>query len=188
MAEINEAVLYVQEGFFYTADVDTEFPTDLANPGAAYTTAGNTSIEDLFGMDSEGGEETILGTLQNKRLKQVRQAIIDSFNFNLAQWDEASLKLYFGSNSAALSTDAEPPVATKWIGVPKNPVATERCFLATFTDGVNWLGFWVPRASLFRGDAFSIDNTESFSLLPIKVTPLDSAEYDVPYAVHSLGA
>lgn len=178
----DDAVLQVGTGHFYRGTVGAAAPTDLSAPGVAWTEIGHTSLEDIFSTSSDGGEVTTLGTLQKKTLRQAYSPRTESFAFNLAQWDEDALKLYFGSNAAPIETESI------WLGVPDTPAPTESSFLACFTDGVDWFGFYAPKANLYRGDDMEIGDTESLSLLPITVTPLNHSTNTWKYAVTPMGA
>lgn len=180
MAQNDDAVLQIGSGNFYRAVVGTAPPEDLTDIEVAWSEIGHTSLEDILSMSSEGGEVTTLGTLQKKTLRQARSSLVESWNFNLQQWDEDGVKLYFGSNAAELDVDSI------WLTVPDTPVATESAFLVVVTDGVRYFGMYAPKAELFRGDDFSLEDTESLSSLPIQVTPLNHSDNDFKFAVTPL--
>lgn len=182
MALNDDAVLQVGTGHFYRADIGEAAPTDLSAPGGNWAEIGHTSLEDVFATNSEGGDVTTLGTLQKKTLKQAYSPRTETFTFNLAQWDQEALQLYFGSNAAEIS------VGSIWMGVPDTPAPTQSAFLATFTDGVDWFGFYAPKSELYREDDMEIGDTESLALLPIKVTPLNHSTNTWKYAVTPMGA
>src|SRR5690606_3027773 len=64
MPLIDSAVLKVGAGNYFTAPVGTALPTDLKSPGSEWVNMGHTSLEDILAFESEGGEATVLGTLQ----------------------------------------------------------------------------------------------------------------------------
>jgi hypothetical protein len=179
MALNDDATLVVGTGSFYTAAVDTAFPADPTSPGVSWTDVGHTSLEDIFGITSEGGEQTVLGTLQNKSLRTTYSTRTEQFTFILQQWDAEALALYFGSNAVANGDLLE---------VPTDPDPTQAAFLAVFEDGDNTFAFYAPKAELFRNDDMSLSDTETLAGLPIGVTPLVSGSNAYAYAVTPLGA
>lgn len=182
MPLIDQATLAVGTGHYYTGDVDAPFPTDLLNvPAAAWSEIGHTSIEDIISFDSEGGDASSLGTLQNPTLRTTYSTRTESFAIVLQQFDEASLKLFYGSN-------AKKDSKTGLMQVPTNPVPTTAGFLAVFRDGQNAFAIYAPKAEIYRGDNFEIKDTESFASLPLSVKPLQSGSNDWTYAITPLKA
>lgn len=179
MAINDAAVLQINAGNYLTAPTDTVLPADLTAPEVAWVKVGHTSLEDIFNLSSEGGEATVLGTLQNKALRTTYSTRTDNLKFTLQQFDTASLKLYFGSN-ATLGTAGE-------VQVPINPVPTTAAFLAIFLDGDNVFAFYAPKAEIFRGDDISVSDTESLAGLPLNVKPLISGSNDWAFAITPLG-
>lgn len=173
------AVLQINAGNYLTAAVDTAIPADLSAPGVAWTAVGHTSLEDILNLSSEGGEATVLGTLQNKALRTTYSTRTDNLKFTLQQFDTASLKLYFGSN-ASIGANGE-------VQVPINPVPTTCAFLAIFIDGDNIFALHAPKAEIFRGDDISVSDTESLAGLPINVKPLISGTNDWAFQITPLG-
>ena len=178
MATNDAATLVIGAGNFFTAPTGTAIPLDLTAPAAPWVSVGHTSLEDIFGTESEGGEATVIGTLQNKTLRTKYSARTEKFRFTLQQFDEAGLKLYYGSNA---------PTVGDLIGVPTDPTPTEVAFLAVFIDGTNVFAFYAPKTEVFRADDMSLSDTESLAGLPIGVTPLQHSTNDYTYAVTPLG-
>jgi len=180
MAVIDTATLVIGAGNYFTATVDTVIPPDLTTPGVEWTNVGHTSLEDIFSISSDGGEATVIGTLQNKSLRTSYSTRTETMAFTLQQFDEDSLKLYYGSNS------------TVGIGgellVPANPKPTSSAFLVVFVDGANIFAFHAPKTEIYRSDDLSISDTESLAGLPIGVKPLVSGTNDHTYAVTPLAA
>jgi hypothetical protein len=83
---------------------------------------------------------------------------------NLLQFDEPSLKLYYGSN-AQVDGDG-------YVEIPSSPVATEVAWLVVFYDGETTAGVYAPKVSILRSDDLGISDTENLVQLPVKVTPL----------------
>jgi len=164
MALTNDAVLKVGTGHFYTAPVGTAIPADLRNPGGAWAHMGHTSVADILSAASEGGETTTLRSLQNATLRTTTAARTEAFVMNLLQFDEASLKLYYGSNAAVDGSG--------YVQIPANPVATEVAWLVVFYDGQTTAGVYAPKASILRNTDLTVADTENLVQLPVKVTPL----------------
>lgn len=183
MALTDSATLNIGTGHLYLAPVSTVAPTDFRQPEVAWKEIGHTSLDDIFTVSSEGGDSTVLGTLQSPSLRTTVASRTESFGFNLAQWDEASLKLYFGSNAAVESTGP----AAGLLGVPSKPAPTTNAFLAVYYDGDVDFVIYAQKAEISRGDDFSLSDTTSLALLPIKVTPLSVAGA-APYHVKPLGS
>lgn len=175
MALNNDAVLKVGTGDFYTGEIGAEVPVDLLNPGVEFEHMGHTSIDDILNSASEGGEITNLPSLQNPNLRQSISARTESYNINLHQFDERAMKLFFGANSEVTLDGHVRPA--------KNPVPTEVSWLFVFRDGDRVGGIYAPKASIIRGDDFSISDTESLQRLNLRITPLihDTNEYAIEF-------
>lgn len=177
MALSDTATLVVGAGNYFTAAVDTAIPVDLLAPGGSWTNVGHTSLEDIFSLASDGGEATVIGTLQKRALRTTYSTRTETFNFTLMQFDSASLKLYYGSNAVDVSGN---------VGVPTSPTPTTKAFLAVFVDGANKFAFYAPKAEIFRADDLSIADTESLAGLPLSVKPIASGANTWTYAVTPL--
>lgn len=165
MAINDAAVLKPNTAHFYTAVEGTALPADLRNPGVAWTHLGHTSLEDILAATSEGGESTVLSSLQNRSLRTSTTQRTESFQVNLLQLDEDSIKLYYGSNTV-VSEDG------RIASVPSQPEASKVAFLAVMYDGTRDAGFFARKAEIIRGEDLSISDTESLTQLPIRITPL----------------
>jgi hypothetical protein len=175
----DDATLVIGAGNYFTATTGTALPADLLAPGVAWENVGHTSVEDILSISSEGGEATVLSTLQNKTLRTKYSARTETLAFTIQQFDEASLKLYYGSNA--------PTLADGTIGVPTEPVPTTCAFLVIFVDGANVFAFYAPKAEIYRADDLSIADTESLAGMPLGVKPLQSGSNSWTYAVTPLG-
>lgn len=180
MARNDAATLIIDTGHYFTATVGTALPTNLLSPEVAWDEIGNTSLEDIFALSSEGGDQTVIGTLQNKSLRTKYSARTESFTINLQQFDSAALKLYYGSNMVDVNSDG------KLLGVPQSPTPTTKAFLAIFIDGENHFAFYAPKAEIFRGDDAEFSNTEDVASLPLKITPLINGSNTWAFAVTPL--
>jgi hypothetical protein len=65
----DNATLVIGSGNYLTAPVGTDIPADLLVPTSPWEAVGHTSLEDIFSISSEGGEATVIGSLQNKSLR-----------------------------------------------------------------------------------------------------------------------
>lgn len=173
------ATLVINSGNYLTAPEGTAMPADLLVPTAPWEAVGHTSLEDIFGITSEGGEATIIGTLQNKSLRTKYSARSETMTFTLQQFDTEGLKLYYGANA--------PTLADGTIGVPSNPVPTICSFLAVFVDGDNVFAFYAPKAEVYRADDVALSDTESLAGLPLGVKPMILGTNNWTYAVTPLG-
>lgn len=180
MAINDNATLIIGAGNYFKAPVDSALPSDLKQIAAPWENIGHTSLEDIFGMSSEGGEATAIGTLQNKSLRTTYSKRTETITFTLQQWDTDGLKLFYGSN-ATVGANGE-------LRVPTNPEPTTTAFLVVFIDGSNRFAFYAPKAEIYRGDDLSISDTESLAGLPLAVKPLASGTNQWTYAVTPLGS
>lgn len=170
MTTNDAATLKVGIARFYTAVVGTARPTTVATlkaPPVAWTEVGNTTLDNILNLTSEGGAVSTLGSLQNKSLRQSVEARIESLGLNLLEWTTDSLKLYYGGNAVVTADDA--------VEIPSEPVPTEKAFLAVLEDGTAVAGFYCAKSSIFRSDDIAIADTNSLASLPIKVTALNNA-------------
>lgn len=180
MALNDNATLVVGSGNYFKAPVGTAMPADLTAPEVAWENIGNTSLTDIMSISSDGGDATVLGTLQNKSLRTTYSARTESFAIALQQFDQAALMLYYGSNATILPDGS--------VGVPEDPEPTDSAFLAVFVDGENIFAFYAPKAEIFRGDDVSLSDTETLASLPISVKPLKYQDNPWTYAVTPLGS
>lgn len=179
MALNDNATLVVGAGNYFTAPVGTALPANLLAPGGAWNPVGHTSLEDVFGITSEGGEATTLGSLQNKTLRTKYSARTETMTFTLVQFDEDGLRLFYGANA--------PTLPNGMIGVPQDPQPTQAAFLAVFVDGQNFFAFYAPKSEIYRADDLSIADTESLAGLPLGVKPMALGTNSWTYAVTPLG-
>ncbi|WP_051298077.1 hypothetical protein [Brevibacterium album] len=178
MAFNDDAVIKIATAHFYTAPVGTDAPTDPANPGAEWENVGHTTLENILSMTTEGGERTVLGSLQNRNLKTSHSARQVTFNFSIHQFDADGIKLYLGANAVTEGGR---------IGPADTPAPTQRAFYVCVEDGDQYTDFYVPRADILGSDDLALADTESLASLPLGVTPLrmndrGSAWYTSPVA------
>lgn len=174
MALLDEATLKIGTVSFYHAPVGTAVPASFTAPGVAWENFGHTSLEDILNMEVEGGEATNLGSVQNKTLRVSYSSRTESFTFQLLQFDEDSLKFFYGSNM---------PTVGDMLGVPVDPTPVQSALLVVFTDGAKHFALYAPKAELFRADAISLSDTESLVALPVKATILQHGTNPYTYLV-----
>jgi hypothetical protein len=181
VALLDNATLIVNAGNYFTAAVSTAPPADPTAPEVAWTNLGHTSLEEILASESEGGEATVIGTLQNKNLRVTRTQRSEAFTINLQQFDEESLKLYYGSNMVDVASG-------QFLGANVNPTPTERAFLAVYVDSSGeHFAMYCPRAEIFRGDDMALEDTESLASLPLRITPLTVSGNDYTVAFTPIG-
>lgn len=181
MALNDNATLVIGSGNYFTGDVGAVLPVDLlAIPVLDWENVGHTSLDKILSIASEGGDPTTIGTLQNKSLRTKYSARTETLSVVLEQFDEAGLKLYYGSNA--------PTLADGTIGVPVEPEVTLAAFLAVFIDGDSVFAFYAPKAEIYRNDDLALVDTETLAGLPVGVKPLKLGENVWAYAVTPLGA
>lgn len=147
----------------FTANVGTELPADLTKIPAAWVNSGHSSLDDILTFQTEGGETTTLGSIQNPALRQSTSAAVRSIVVNLLQWDSPTLAFYYGSNAT---------VTGNKVSIPEVPVPAEKAVLIVIHDGTNRFAIYAPKASLIGNGDVSLTDTSSLAQLPIRITPL----------------
>lgn len=179
MALNDNSVLVIGAGNYFTAEPGTPLPADLLNPDPAWEAVGHTSIEDILNMASEGGDEIVVSTLQNRRMRTKSAPRTETLRFSIHQFDTPGLRLYFGSNAPTL------PDGT--IGVPTNPIPTTKAFCAIFVDGESVFAVYMPKSEIFRAEDLSANDTENPATLPLAVKPIEYNQNGWAMAVTPLG-
>lgn len=164
MALNADAVLKPSRADFYWAPVKTALPTDLTKtPASAWSHLGHSSIEDILTVSTDGGESTQLGSIQSPSLRTSTSAAIRSFTVNFLQWDEATLKLYYGGNATIAAGGV--------VNVPEVPEPSEGAWLAILRDGSAYGGFYAAKCSAIGDGDINISDTDSLAQIPVKFTP-----------------
>lgn len=161
------STLKVSNARFYTAVPGTPRPIGaeaLKNPPVAWKEMGNTSLEQIIEITSEGGERTTLGSIQNRALRESISDRLESFGINLLDWVTEALKHYYGSNVKIAQDGA--------VEVPTHPVPTEAAFLVVLYDGERVAGFYAAKSSIFRSTDVAVPDTNSLVSLPIRVSAM----------------
>lgn len=163
--------------YFYNPTKGAARPTNPLAPVSPWVDLGHTSLDSPFGISSEGGDTTTLGTWQNKALRNSHAPRVESIAFVLQQWDAASLKLYYGSNAALVSGR---------LRVPESPLETEGALFVRVDDGAEQIAFYWPAVSVYRADDISFD-AEALAGLPVRATILGTSGADWLYEIDPKG-
>lgn len=177
MALNNDAVVKISTARFYTLDVEgAVFPSN-GQPPAGAEEIGHTPLTDILNMVTEGGEKTVLGSLQNPELRTAYSPKTNTFNLSILQWDDAGKKLYLGSN--AMTDEAGR------VGPAANPVPTTKAIYILIEDGENFMDIVLPKAEILGSGDLSLADTESLAALPLAITPLRKDDNSAPYYIGS---
>lgn len=175
MALNDDAVFTAARGYIYTGVVDLIAPTptqiDAFTVGVGlptgWTNIGHTSRDDLPEFGFEGGEFETRGTWQTEVLKEVQtQAIADFVTFNLHQFDEEGLSLYYGVANAAATAGIFRVTNT-------GTTTTDRAMTVVVVDGATKIALYAPKVGIRRADAIKMA-VDEFSALPLRATFLKS--------------
>ncbi|PZG20598.1 hypothetical protein [Nonomuraea aridisoli] len=163
MALDDDAVLVPAIGHYWFAPtVGVTRPANVLAPGDPFIDFGHTSLEDPFGLTSEGGEVTTLGTWQNQALRNVTSPRIRQVTFIAQQWDEQTYQAYFGANGS---------VVEGYFQVPANPTELTGTMLVVVEDGAEQLAMYFQRVSIAQADDIEFD-AEALAGLPLRATIL----------------
>lgn len=150
--------------YWFQEVVNADPPADEDNPGAdGYDDMGHTALEDPFGLVSEGGEQTVLGTWRNKSKRTVQSPRVESVAFVLQQWDGVNYRYYWGANAA--------PDPNGYYMAPENPVPVVGTLWVLIRDGDETLPLWFPHVSIYRADDITAD-AEALMGMPVRATIL----------------
>lgn len=145
-----------------TTPAATASVTTAAN---GWKALGHTSRDTMPEFGFDGGDTSVKGSWQKKRLREIASGdpVADFVTLSLEQWDRDSLELYYGVDAAGT-----PGV----FGVSGEFIPLEQAFLTIIVDGAVKLGFYAAKASIKRDD--SIDTpVDDISSLPVKATFLN---------------
>ncbi|MFD8336795.1 hypothetical protein ACFV42_29605 [Streptomyces solisilvae] len=177
----DNAVLNPAVGHYYFAPTTGQpIPDDITNPAAPYVDLGHSSLDDLFGITSEGGETETLGTWQNKNLRNTVSPRVETVTFALQQWDEQAYRAFWGANATTADIGGRTVVQT-----PSVPEELEGALFVLVRDGANGMFFHFPRVSIARADDISFD-AEALAGLPVRATVLGMSGQDWTYQVGTL--
>lgn len=177
MARSDSHTLIPGDALFLHAEVGQDLPDDLFDiDTAVWEEFGHTSIESILSMESDGGEATSKGTMQNRNLRTTYAPRTEAMNFILQQFDEDSLKFYLGANSELVA-------GGRAVASMNRPVPSVRALCIVLYDGDNALALWAPKAEIMRGDDLSLEDPEEFAGMNIRVTPMNFATNKWSYAI-----
>lgn len=162
--------------FYTNKTLGAALPKDLRKPTDGWEHMGHTSMEDILEAASDGGDQTILGSLQKRNLRSSREALTSGFTINLLQLDEKSWQFYLGSNAVRDAGD------NRLLNVPETPAPVTSAWYVVMYDGQVDAGFYSTKAEFMRADDISVSDTESLLQLPVTVTPM-GVEGKSPYSV-----
>ena len=181
MALNDDALFTAAKGYLYvgavgTATAPTVAQIDAFDPatglGVGWDDLGHTAREELPEFGFDGGEAETRGTWQNDALKEViTEATVDYVTFNLHQFDDLALSLYYGQ---ANSGTAEPGE----FRVMNSGTSSERSFVMVVVDGDAKIGFYARKASIRREGPIALA-VDEFSTLPMRATFLKDGTNDL---------
>lgn len=170
MALNKEAILLAAKGYVFTAPVDTAppSPADVAafTDGSNLTgweNIGHTSRDELPTFGYDGGDTETLGSWQMASLRVVQtEAITEYVTFNLHQFDEAALSLYYGQADGG---DTEGMFAIQ--SAPTQ--GTDRALLIVIVDGDSKIAFYASNANIRREAEIELA-VDELAFLPLRAT------------------
>ena len=166
----DDATLNVTTGDVWIHAVGTAFPGDISNPaGSGWTRIGHTSVDEVLSVSSEGGETTVLSTLQSKSLRTKKSPKTTTYSITVMQWDLYTLQLYYGTQDPVEASG----IAAGLLGVPDDPTPLQKAVIIVVWDGDTPFAWYAPKADVIGGDDPSLTDTTSLSGLQINITPLN---------------
>lgn len=173
MPGLNDAAYIIpSRTVVYSAPVDTPAPdaNSLDNPGAPWVIVGHVGDETGEGnvtFTREGGDVTTKGSMTKRAIRQLVDPVVSGVDFDLTQWDRASLGLYVGT------TGGTNPTVFQVEG-SADGVATERAHLTVWEDGTKRVALYAPRGSWTGRDNIDTASIEDAVAVPLHVGFLDS--------------
>jgi hypothetical protein len=179
----DDEVLTAAKGYIFVAPPGTASPTPAEvaafDPATGFTTwgsVGHTSADTLPEFGFDGGDTSVLGTWQNPSLRQVvTSAITDTLTFQVLEFNDTSLGLYYAQAASGSATKGVYAVTDS----PANPV--EKAILVVIVDGDAAVGFHGPKASITRSDSIALA-TDAFAAFPLQATFLKDSSAPYIYA------
>lgn len=181
MALNDDALFTAAKGYIFVGDVGAAAPTPteigvfdpavgLVTP--AWTNIGHTAREELPEPGFDGGEAETRGTWQNDALKEVTtEATVDYMTFNLHQFDDLGLSLYYGQANGAGALPGE-------FRVMNSGSSTEKAFCMVIVDGDAAIAFYARKSSIRREGPIALA-VDEFSTLPLRATFLKDGANDL---------
>jgi hypothetical protein len=149
----------------FTAGTSPALTSTTVTALNGWLATGHTSRDDMPEFGFDGGDTTVKGTWQRKRLREVASGdpVADFVKMKLEQFDKQALEMYYGEDAAST-----PGV----FGVDGNFVPIERSVLVVIRDGSTNVGFYAIKGSIKRDDSIDLP-VDDFAGLPIKITFLN---------------
>lgn len=178
MGQDSNAVVVPGVGHFYIAPTSATKPTGTDEPTGDWVEVGFTTYEDPLTIAREGGESTVLPAWQAPSgIRTSTTPISYKLNFNLLQYDEAGLKLYYGGGSVNGDDEFE---------VPKNPVAQSHSLFVRVVDGDAVWARYYSLTDILGSDDEELD-PEAMAFLPVSATVLDDPDLDYLFTIAGPG-
>lgn len=181
MALDDDALFTAAKGYIYLGAVGTTAPTPAAiqsfDPatglGVGWENIGHTSADELPEPGFDGGDSETKGSWQNSALKEVTtEATVDYLTFNVHQWSDYCLELYYGQANMVTAVAGEFRVADAATS------AAERALCMVIVDGDAKVGFYANKSSVRREGPVSLA-VDEFSALPLRATFLKNGTADL---------
>jgi hypothetical protein len=176
MATNNAAVILPAEGRFYIADTSATKPTTTAVPSAPWTEVGHTSFEDPLVIERDGGDITTLRSWQASALRTSVEGITYKLTFNLLEWDDLAMNLYFGGGAVDATLDE--------FLAPKTPAAQSKSLFIRLIDGATVTSMYFPTVEIIGSDDIEFD-PEELLFLPVTATVIDDADVAYLFTIKS---
>lgn len=162
MALDDGQVIIPGTGHVYFAPVGTPKPSNPSAPATPWAEVGHTSVGDGITITRDGGDSNILGSWQNKALRDRRDPVSFSVVMFLLQLSNETLALYFGGGDASISGA---------FGVSSTPSPQNRGLYVRIQDGNYEADLYVPKVSVAADDDVQAD-VENFLAFPVRATCL----------------
>jgi hypothetical protein len=171
-----DPVLVPNTGYVFVAPPGTPKPTlpyDVRNlrtlrdsVGTAWTSIGNTSLENGISKESEGDEAEVLGTWQKPNLRTTNPPKIYSVTLALADFTATTYTLYYGGGTIA--SDGS-------FVIPNQPASQERALLIVAVDGDRHVVEYYERVSMIGAEGVTYDPA-ALTEMPVTATILGGTE------------
>lgn len=188
MPMVKSDVMKVSTAYLFYAEGAPKDPPSYVNLSSisavealGYTHVGYTSSEAALEQESEGGDASYDGPLQNTSLFTTIENQVDSFVFKVWEWSAPNLRLAFGKNAVELPGGA--------IGRHRFPQPLTGTWLVIFVTVEGYTYFYAPQADFIGTTDFgAVGGQNSYADLPIRVTPKFAEGHDASYYVLPLDA
>lgn len=174
MALDKNQILLAAQGYVFTAPVDTAPPTPTEVAAFTETAGltgwdniGHTSRDELPVFGYDGGDTEVLGSWQHSSLRVVQtEAISEYVTFNLNQFDETALAMYYGVADGG-STAGMFQVSS---GVS---AGTDKALCIVIVDGSSKIAFYASNANIRREAEIELA-VDELAFLPLRATMQNS--------------